>query len=79
MITYELLRRSNEPRHIDNGHSRRIATVFDLYHHPAYLRKAARRQIPRRRRVEEAQETKKGGAARTEEGTKSKDELTGSR
>jgi len=56
----------------------RMATVFDLYHHPAYLRKAARRQIPRRRRVE-AQETKKGEAARTEERTKSEDELTGSR
>jgi len=38
MVTYGLLRRGNEPRH--RQHSRRTGTVFDLYHHPAYLRKA---------------------------------------
>lgn len=64
---------------IDNEHSRRTRTVFDLRTiiPPTYGK--PRRQIPRRRRrrVEEAQETRKEGMARTEEaGTKSGDDLT---
>lgn len=67
---------------IDNEHSRLDANGLRPVPSSRNTFGKLRRQIPRRRRhrVVEAQETRKEGMARTEEtGTKSGDDLTGSR